>query len=100
MDRENPVLKEFSGYWKLSERLASQASKEDLIEVAQILALQAALYARTYGELPIPDMDHLLSNIESDDESLELLRDGAKAFVGVLAMTGDGFLDKEDDSFH
>jgi hypothetical protein len=100
MDRDNPVFQEFGGYWKLSEKLVNEASKEDLAEVARIFALQAAQYARMYGELPIPDMDNLIASLENDNEALELLRDGAKAFVGVLAMATNGLWDMDDESFH
>lgn len=50
MDTSNPTFQEFSAYWKLSEELIADATKEDLAEVARILAMQAAHYARKYGE--------------------------------------------------
>ena len=39
---------------KLSDELVKKATKEQLTEVARILALQSALDARKYGELPLP----------------------------------------------
>lgn len=53
---------EFRAYGQLSEDLIADATKDDLVEVARILAMQAAHYARKYGELPIPDLTHLLTN--------------------------------------
>ncbi len=94
MDTSNPTFQEFSAYWKLSEELIADATKEDLAEVARILAMQAAHYARKYGEDQLPDLAHLLSATTLDDDSVALLRDGTEALVGVLAMvTGVGGVD-------
>ncbi len=54
--------------------------------MARILAIQAAQYARKYGEAQLPDLTHLLSATRLDADSLGLLRDGTEALVGVLAM--------------
>ncbi len=87
---------EFRAYWQLSEDLIADATKEDLAETARILAMQAAHYARKYGELPIPDMTHLLANV-ADEESVGLLRDGTIALVGILGMvTGAGGVDIDE----
>jgi hypothetical protein len=34
MDKNNPIFKEFVAYWRLSEEMIAQASKNDLAEVA------------------------------------------------------------------
>ncbi len=79
--------------------MITDATKEDLAEVARIFAMQAAHYARTYGELPIPDMSHLFATVD-DENSVGLLRDGTIGFVGVLGMvTGAGGVDI-DEAFH
>jgi hypothetical protein len=90
-------FKEFKAYWQLSEEMIADATKEDLAEVARILALQAAHFARKYGELQLPDLAHLLSATTVDDGSVSLLRDGTEALVGVLAMVTGG-LGAEADS--
>ncbi|MDO8768467.1 MAG: hypothetical protein Q7K57_07165 [Burkholderiaceae bacterium] len=93
MDTSNPTFQEFSAYWKLSEELIADATKEDIAEAALILAMQAAHYARKFGELPIPDMAHLLTNT-ADEASVGVLRDGTIALVGILGMvTGAGGVD-------
>jgi hypothetical protein len=70
------------------------ATKNDLAEVARILAMQSAHYARQYGELPIPDLAHLLTSASVNEDSVGLLRDGTEALVGFLAMvTGAGGVD-------
>jgi hypothetical protein len=40
-------------YMTLAGKLVASASKDDLVECARILALNAAHYAGRYGELPI-----------------------------------------------
>ena len=80
------VYKEFKAYWSLSDELIEKATKEQLAEVARILALQSAHYARKYGELPLPALFELLKATQLDQGKLALLRDGTEALVGVLAV--------------
>lgn len=97
MDKSNPTFQEFRAYWQVSEEMIADASKEDIAEAARILAMQAAHYARKYGEAQLPDLAHLLSATTVDDESVGLLRDGTEALVGVLAMvTGAGGVDIDE----
>ena len=94
MEPSISIFNEFRAYWQLSEEMIAKASKDDLAEVARILAMQSAHYARKYGELQLPDLANLLSATHIDDESASLLRDGAEALVGVMAMvTGVGGVD-------
>lgn len=86
MDSTTKEFQEFKAYWHLSEELIADASKEDLAEAARILAMQAAHYARKYGDLQLPDLTHLLSATQVNDGNIGLLRDGTEALVGVLAM--------------
>ena len=44
----------------------------------------------------MPDYVNLLSAANLDEESIALLRDGAEAFVGVLATVSSGTLDEFD----
>ena len=97
MDSNSPAFNEFRAYWQLSEEMIASASKEDLADAARILALQAAHYARKYGEHELPDLAHLLTATSLDDDSLGLVRDGTEALVGVLAMvTGVGGVDIDE----
>mgnify|MGYP003382052711 CR=1 FL=1 len=92
----NPIFDEFRAYWQLSEEMIAGASKDDITEVARILAMQAAHYARKYGELPIPDMTHLLART-TDEGTVALLRDGAIALVGILGIVkGVGGVDIDE----
>lgn len=92
MDNKSKTFQEFRAYWQLSEEMIAQATKEDLAETARILAMQAAHYARKYGEMQLPDLNHLLTMVTADDESIALLRDGSEALVGVLGMVTGGVL--------
>lgn len=89
----NTTLEEFQAYWKLSDELVAMASTDDIVEVARILAFQAAHYTRTYGELPIPDIEQLLSSPDLDESGVSFLRDGTKPLVGVLATISGGVTD-------
>jgi hypothetical protein len=90
------TFQEFRAYWQLSEEMIAKATKDDLAETARILAMQAAHFARKYGEMQLPDLSHLLSMTQLDGSDVGLLRDGTEAFVGVLAMVTGGELDEVD----
>ena len=96
MDTSNATFLEFKAYWQLSEEMIADATKEDLAETARILAMQAAHYARKFGELPIPDMTHLLADT-ADEGSVALLRDGTIALLGILGtVKGVGGVDIDE----
>jgi hypothetical protein len=38
MDESNPLFQQFRAYWKLSEEMIADATKEEVAEVARILA--------------------------------------------------------------
>ena len=102
MDKTSTTFQEFRGYWQLAEEMIANATKEDLAEAARILAMQAAHYARKYGELQLPDLAHLLSasSATMDEQSVALLRDGSEALVGVLGMATGGELAEIDSPMH
>lgn len=86
MDPKHIYFQEFRDRWHLSEDLIFEATKDDLVEVARILAMQVTHFARKHGELPLSDLHQLLSSSYADDQITELLRDGTNVFVEVLAM--------------
>jgi hypothetical protein len=79
--------------------MIGKLSKDEVADVARILALHAAAYARRYGELPAQEMLLLLRagemrpsevlGSEEGEELLTLLRDGAAALTGVLATMAE-----------
>lgn len=100
IDKNDPVVQEFIGYWRLSEEMVTKASKEEIVETARILAMQVAHFTRKYGEQELPDFTNFLSASAVDNESVSLLRDGSEAFVGVLATVSGGSLDEPDMPVH
>ena len=94
--KSDQLLAEFKAYWRIADELLEKATKEQLATVARILALQSAHYAKTYGELPLPDLFKLLKITEISQKELELLRDGTEALVGVLARVTDGLEDEPE----
>lgn len=98
MDNKDQTFLEFQAYWRLAEEMIARASKEELAETARILALQAAHYARKYGQLDLPDLQHLLTTLTVDEESVGLMRDGSEALVGVLGIVTTDELADTDSS--
>ena len=94
--KRDRVFAEFKAYWQIADELLEKATKEQLSTVARVLALQSAHYARTYGELPLPNLFELLKITEISQKELELLRDGTEALVGVLAGVTDGLEDEPE----
>jgi hypothetical protein len=94
--KSDQLLAEFKAYWRIADELLEKATKEQLSTVARILALQTAHYARTYGELPPPNLFELLKITEISQKELELLRDGTEALVGVLATVTNGLEDEPE----
>jgi hypothetical protein len=94
MAAADELMREFRAYWEIADRMIANATKEQVAETARILALQMAHYVRKYGELPLPDLQELLSAKVLDADKLQLLRDGTEALVGVLAVTTE-LLDEE-----
>ncbi len=41
MSTKNTAFQEFRAYWRLSDEMIAKGSKEDIAEVARILAMQA-----------------------------------------------------------
>jgi hypothetical protein len=94
-------FKEFAACWKVADRIIERSSKEAIANVARILALQAAAYARRYGDLPLEDqLDYFNARAgEFDAEQLlktpegerlvGVLKDGMAALVGVLATVAE-----------
>jgi hypothetical protein len=93
------AFEEFKAYWAVAEELIAKATKEQVAEVARILALQSAAYAQKFADLPLDDHlgylkatdTELARAIVGDDggKTVGVLRDGAVALVGVLAVVAE-----------
>lgn len=77
-------LATFEQYYKLSDMLIGQSSKEQLAESARLLALNVAHYQIKYGEIPLDETLAMVSATEPNEEQLKLLVRGMENLVGVL----------------
>ncbi len=77
-------------YYRLADALIENASKEQLAECAQLLALNLAHYQGLYGEMPLDDVLVALDASEPNDDQAKLLADGMVNFVGVLGNVVSG----------
>ena len=98
LNKSDLIFEEFQRYLALSDDMVAMSSKDALVKAARILAMQAAHYASKYGEEPLIDLSHLLTDGELAEESATFLRDGAKTFVGVLGVVAGGLLKEDTDS--
>ena len=99
-DEKSKAYVEFEAYWRLSEEMIADATKEELAEALRILAMQSAHYARKYGELQLPDLTELLNTVTLDEGRIGLLKDGTMALVGVLGSVTSGLLDDDSPQLH
>ena len=90
------ILNEFRAFCDLSEDMIAEASKKDIVEAARILAMQAAHYARKYGEIEYLELAYLISATTANENNVGLLRDGMGELVCALAMVTNGALTKAD----
>lgn len=93
MDKKNEAFMQYRAYWKLSEEMIAYAAKDNLAEVARLLAMQVAYYARMSGAMPIPDLAQLISVATVDEDYAILLSDVTDPLVGVLGLVTGGALD-------
>jgi hypothetical protein len=89
MDGEGDVLfRELSAAWGLAERMIEAASREELVESARVLALQAAAYARRFGELPWTTSAHSKRGIGTHCGRGPRIRRTADSEVGTAKRFG------------
>jgi len=91
---------EFKAYWAVAEEMIAKAIKEQVAEVARVLALQAAAYTRKFGDLPLEDPLAYLKATNADaarfmvgengGKMVGVLRDGAVALVRVFSVVTEG----------
>src|SRR4051812_26862314 len=82
-------LDEFKQYYSLSSKLMEELTKEQLAEVARILALGVADYQARFGDIPRADLLKLLRATEISEEQVKLLCDGMLTLIGYLALILD-----------
>ncbi len=80
----------FDQYNKLAIQLIENATKEQLAECAQLLAMNLAHYQGKYGEVPLEETLAMLDTDVPNDEQAKMLADGMELFVGVLGNVCSG----------
>ncbi|MCP4043371.1 MAG: hypothetical protein GY731_15680 [Gammaproteobacteria bacterium] len=91
-------LEQLTKYYSLADRLMAEASKDDLAESLQVLAMNLAQYQASFGELPARDylslskMDKKLT-----PELARTLTNGMELLVGVVGtITGEINIEEMD----
>lgn len=83
-------LTAFEQYYKLSDMLIEQATKEQLAESAQLLALNVAHYQIRHGEISLDETLAMVDAAEPNEEQLKLLVRGMDNLIGVLGNVISG----------
>ena len=87
---DSPDLQSFREYYHLADKLINQATKDELAEVARLLAINCAHYESKYGEQLLDQTIDLASTDQPDAATAKLLNAGMQTLCGVLAyVTGD-----------
>ena len=77
-------FKKFATYLGISDMLIEQATKEEVAEVARVLALHVAHYRQRYGDVSIEESLEMLRTEKISDEMAKTLSDGFGVLVEVL----------------
>lgn len=80
----------FAEYNKLAERLIDEATKEQLAECANLLALNLAHYQGKYGEIPLEETLATLAAGTPNEAQAKMLTDGMEILVGLLGNVMSG----------
>jgi hypothetical protein len=77
-------LDRFKQYYHLAAQLIEVSSKEELAELARLLALHIAHYRSRYGEVPVEALFSHLGEQALSDEHCRLLAEAMETLVGYL----------------
>ncbi len=78
----------FVAYLGVSDTLIEQATKEEVAEVARVLALHVAHYRARYGDVSIEESLEMLRTETVSDEQAKTLADGFGVLVEVMKALG------------
>lgn len=74
---------------KLVERMTNEASKEALIAVARLLAIQLGQNQKKFGALPLEDAIELLESKSLDEAQAAQVADGLENLAVAIASVRD-----------
>ena len=81
-------FQKFVAYVGVSDTLIEQASKEEVAEVARVLALLVSHYRQRYGEVSIEESLEMLRVVRVSDEKAKVLANGFGVLIEVLKALG------------
>jgi len=75
-------------YLAASDALIEQATKQEIADVAHVLALHVAHYRQRYGDVSIEESLEMLRTEKISDDMAKTLADGFGVLVEVLKALG------------
>jgi hypothetical protein len=79
------AVERFLALLTISDQLIREASKDELANLARVLALNIAQYGATFGEIPVSDSLSLLLETKTlGDEQATALADGFEVLIAVM----------------
>lgn len=81
----SPEVERFLACLKISDELVQQASKDELADLARVLALNIAQYRTQFGDIPVGESLKLLLDIQTlGDDQAKALADGFEVLITVM----------------
>ncbi len=91
-------FEDFTAYARLADELIAKATKNQLADVARLLALNIGYYHEKYGDVPQEELLRLIRAETLDERTQTLLQHGMQNLVSALAevtgVGGDGTVDE------
>ena len=81
----SPEVERFLACLKISDELVQQASKDELADLARVLALNIAQYRTQFGDIPVGESLKLLLDTQTlGDDQAKALADGSEVLITVM----------------
>ncbi len=74
---------------KLVDRMTKEASKEALVAVARLLAIQVGQYQKKFGPLPLEEAIELLETTSLSEDQAGCVADGLENLAVAIASVKD-----------
>ena len=84
-------------YTRILEKAVDEASRDDLVDCLKLLSLSLAHYKLTHGELPVDNIEAIITAETLDAESMRLLEEGLLQAIAVLVEVSGQSDDAGDD---
>ena len=91
---------DFIAYARVADELIDKATKDQLAEVARLLALNIGWYHERYGDVPQDELLAMIKGEMLDDDGKRLLQHGMQNLVSALAEVMGIGEDGTEDARH